>query len=1159
MKTQTIRFDKMSSDFTDRYMPENTYRRMTNCRPNQKTNNSLGAVTNIPSTKKVSSLVFDQSVTYAGGCLDSKRDAIIAFYTGQYHSFITGFNTKTQTEYLILKTTVPFVGRVNMAGVIDDYLFWTNNGKARKLNIVKATANPTLNYFLDVDMLIDKMPPLFPPTCSAKTDATFSGNNIGNTAFQFAYSFEYEDGEVSSYSPFSKSVLPYSTGGNDIVFPYNAIDISVKTGKSRIKKIIIAYRKGQNRDWMLAEKIDKVKLSIADNSTYVYSFHNAKYIDGLVQTDVLTNTNNPFYYMGSQAISKDNFLIYGSVKDGLTKPTNVALNVNYNVKTLTTYDGSVNHQPSYKHGSTFEFGVVFRDENGRTDGVNARKEVSIPFITDANNSTFRSAVVAAMTTPYGGKTSPYFDVSWSFEGTAPSWAKTMSIVCLGNKTTTSFVDYTLSGIEDAGIYTYLDISSLNKLKQSLSVFNPGHPSINIPPYVFTKGDRIRFITKKDGILLSATSDKYDYEILGYAPEIIDSAGNVLNKEKIITHKFSWDSIGIGERSLFEIYTPKKEFADDLFFETGEVFSCADGVISITSGTITNGDVYTYFRSMPSYRTGELVADKREGEETPYYYKGTIGFTPVMNVVKPTEGVHASFFTENELAGAFYRNTSGSAKKVTVTIDYNFTTESDNYYWFKLRRRTPTSTPEDFILEKYEDLTIYDRTMTFNDKKTKTMIVPDGQYLMLYFDTADSTGGRGKPILIFRLPPKIKLFVEIEDAETVSAGAYPRGVHFIESKNYSDYYESDEHSIGRPYVEIPKEDTAIKSNLVYTGKYFTGTNIDLTNRINPVDIRYVPYQHGAITYMIVRGDTLKVFTPTKEISFYLGRETALNPDGSSQMVYSSNVLGSMSVYESDYGTANPESVLVTNQGIYYFDSKNAMLVRTSQQGGQQDMTVDMQSEFRRITNNLNQATAKSIYCLYSDKNKEVIVVFVYDGTTEALVYNEEGYWSHYFELTGVYSSAIEGGLNLGETTLVYNSSDVYALEQGDGYNNILGVLKPSVIEFVANQEAKTSKVFQSMSYHGVGKWTVELETPVSEEYPYGQYTKITPTRFQNKENKITSDIPYNIRKKNGTISLLGYANGDVIRNQTVSVKLTNSDDTHVRLDLVDINYIGSAIE
>jgi hypothetical protein len=1126
----------MTSDIADKFMPESTYKRMVNCRSNNKNSKAGGVVENIPSTLAITPPAFGQTVTYVGGCVDSKRNAIIAFYRGTTPStlFITSLNTKTKQEVFVLYTTLVNVSkRVTHVVVMDDFLFWIDGAyKMRKINIVTATAAPTTAYISSDQMLIDKFPPLYPPLTQAVTDAAFQGNNISKDIFQFAYAWEYKDKEVSSWSPYSKSVLPESTGGAELVYPNNRINLFLKTGSDDVKKIHVAFRKGASKSWQLCDILDKDHITIAGGET-TYAFYNAKLISSLIETDIATNTNNPFHEAGTLALSRDNFIIYGLIKDGLTKPTDIVLNLAYQVKSSAAKVGG------YKFGATHQFGVVFRDENGRTDGVNAIEPISIPFITEAGVYSTALSIIA-------GGNIPYAEIEWSVTGTAPSWAKTMSIVYLGNKSIATFVDYVLSGIEDNGIYTYIDLKALNTLKDTVSVLEPAIPNSNISPYTFTKGDRIRFKTTKEGVLLNGV---YDYEILGYVSEIADSAGNILYPDMLYVNKISnWAALSIDKGSIFEIYTPKKEFADSVFLEVAEVYPVSAGLPITQEGFLVDGDIYAFNRDTPLYDIGELVADK----DTLYDYTGRVGFTPVLNVIKSAEDVRATAYTQNESTGAFYLNTSGVSKKVQVVVDYEFTSESNDGYQFQLKHKFGDAEIGKWVIfSEGNHPTLPTSGRIVYHKGTFTQLVNnvlDQHALSIYFQNNNDNASH----LIFRTAPKITVSVKISDLLIGDSIVTP-----IESKDYSDYFESDEHSLGRPYVEIPNEETDFKNVIAYTEKLFPDTDINDTNRLNSINIKQVPSGFGLISAMMVRGDVLKVLTPYKELSYYLGKEQYSDSKTTDNFLLSSNPIGTVNVYDSDHGTENPESLMSNANSLFYYDRKNATIVQSSNNGQVDIAEYGLKTYLREVTARINSATESNVFIANNDKGSEIVIVFVIDGVQETVVFkNQDNLWSHFLELEDASGNAPQGTCSLGETLAIYLQGNAYLAEQGNGYNTFFGDSKSAVIETVSNQEPVSTKIFQSLNYQGVGKWNVQVATEATDENPYGMYTQITKGRQRAIEGTYSSDISPNLKTKTGTINPLWYAIGMPMRGKVATLTLTNEDTTRVVLDELTVGYINS---
>lgn len=1123
---QNFTFNKMNTDIADKFLPQGVYRSMRNCRPNNRNTKSGGVVENIPSTLAITTISFGENVEYVGGCADAKRNAIISFYNGDTRFYITSFDTTTNTEsFLLISSLIARTGRVLHSTILDDELFWIDGvNKIRKVNIEECTG--TLNQFTASELLIDKFPPLFPPTVAAVADSTFEGNNITNSIFQFAYAYQYDNKEQSSWSPFSKSVLPASTNDEDIVFPNNAIDITVTTGTDKVKKIYIAYRQGESADWKLYDTLDKTKLSISDDTTYAYRFYNNKYTAGLFQADVLNYTYNPYYQASSLALSKDNFLIIGGVKDGLTKPTNIVLTASYTLNTSTT------RVAGYKMGCVHEFGVIFRDENGRTDGVNSRVEVQIPSITELGIGLLDLGLV------------PYTKISWSVSGDAPTWAKTMSIVYLGNKTMSSYVDYVLSDIQDAGAYTYLDISALNSIKDSGSVLYPNKPSSILSTYVFTKGDRIKFTTDKNGDLLDTTSNDYDYEILGYVNEVTSSTGTVLFPNTIYINKIGWSAANIGKKSAFEIYTPKKEFKDSLFYEVAEVFGCDNGTILTTSGVLSDGDSYDFIRNAAYYETGELLSDKTKQ----YDYRGNVGITPDMGVIRSADGIKTAAYSVDEEAGSFYKNTTGSPVQLVVTVGYEFTSGSNDGYWFKLRMKDGSTTVQDYtIFEEPNDMSDVFHKGTF----TQNIYVANNHFVNLYFDNHDDKSSH----FILYSGHIITLSVKVYDFATGESTNL-----YAESKNYSDYFDSDEHSLGRPFVEV-EEDTKWKNQLVVSGKYFENTAINEINKISSLNSKQVPYGFGFLKAIRVKGDTLKIFTPAKEISAYLGKESFVDGAGNQQQSITNTPIGDIRPYDSDFGTENAESLLMTASSIYYYDRKNAAIIQTSS-NGHFDIAekYGCKTYLRDVTARINAATTYNVFIGYNDKNFEVVICFVIDGVAETLVFNEvDNAFTHYLDYADASDKAPQGMMNYGESMLVYVNGAAYLNERGTGVNEFFGDQKDSVVSFVVNESPISTKVLRKVSIQSDHKWNVEIETEPDTAHPQGTYTVIREGRLQQKEGIYFSDVPRNLRDKTGVLRLTGYANGDEMRGRTAVVMMTSTATEDIRLDAATVDFVGSSVQ
>ena len=144
-----------------------------------------------------------------------------------------------------------------------DILLYLNDSLTppKKINATKAeqsfTGNggypsPFLNGTNEEKLLyitVAKQPPLEPPTISFVNNNNYPQNDIFEKNFQFAYQYEYMDGEQSALSPYSElSVTEFQLKdgfiNNADRNTLNQINISVNNNKGDVSKIKVYARRG---------------------------------------------------------------------------------------------------------------------------------------------------------------------------------------------------------------------------------------------------------------------------------------------------------------------------------------------------------------------------------------------------------------------------------------------------------------------------------------------------------------------------------------------------------------------------------------------------------------------------------------------------------------------------------------------------------------------------------------------------------------------------------------------------------------------------------------------------------------------------------------------------------------------------------------------------
>jgi len=203
---------------------------------------------------------------------------------------------------------------------------------------------------------VAKAPPLVTPVLTFVNNPSFPQNEIFTKNFQFAYQYEYFDGEQSALSPYSRlSVAPnqlkdgFNNAGQQNFF--NQINISVTNSPADVSKIKVYARIG-DRDaaFFLIDTIDNV----SGTTTSIVEFRNDSNYTGLSATVQDKIFDSVPQVADAQAISNGR-LFYGGYTEGYdATSTDLVVQPNYNAKP-TTDDITVTKSDGVDH--SFELNI----------------------------------------------------------------------------------------------------------------------------------------------------------------------------------------------------------------------------------------------------------------------------------------------------------------------------------------------------------------------------------------------------------------------------------------------------------------------------------------------------------------------------------------------------------------------------------------------------------------------------------------------------------------------------------------------------------------------------------------------------------------------------------------------------------------------------------
>lgn len=225
------------------------------------------------------------NVLVSGDALPTGTNTVIGTtackQTGEIFYFVhNSSNNHSIYQYTSRRNTVRLVYRDSVLGFTatgfvkadclvkengDTLLYFTDGvTDPKKINATKALANAVgvsgypykaagTSGYTDDEKLLSittiKAPPLQPPSVQAQVDTSIKSNNITDKILQFAYQYIYEDGEISSISPYSEIALNYLNFvdgyvTDDMKRLFNSVLIGFNYSKGDVSKVRILYREG---------------------------------------------------------------------------------------------------------------------------------------------------------------------------------------------------------------------------------------------------------------------------------------------------------------------------------------------------------------------------------------------------------------------------------------------------------------------------------------------------------------------------------------------------------------------------------------------------------------------------------------------------------------------------------------------------------------------------------------------------------------------------------------------------------------------------------------------------------------------------------------------------------------------------------------------------
>jgi len=380
------------------------------------------------------------------------------------------------------------------------------------------------------------------------------------------------------------------------------------------------------------------------------------------------------------------------------------------------------------------------------------------------------------------------------------------------------------------------------------------------------------------------------------------------------------------------------------------------------------------------------------------------------------------------------------------------------------------------------------------------------------------------------------------------------LYSVESMNYSDFYDSEDYDIGRQNAILENaRQERFTNGFLHGGKYIQGTQNNDAFKFSLNDAFNVSIEHGEINKLVEIGFTLKVLQERKLTSVYLNRRVTFNSAGTDSLVLTDDIIGDIIPSNDQWGCQHPESAFRKDRHLYFYDARNAAIIRDAANG-----MIDISSKYyqgARLKEITDLVNASSNYVLGAPDafHDRVLFNFKLIGNNFVTLSfhepsnrwkSEHDYNPEYFGWNGnTFVSFVDGALWL------HNVNPIAC--------SFYGVKFRQEIEALFNADPISVKIFLSLVINSNKAWEApndgDLSIPANDMYTSGMKTRIPESRFKYREGVFYSEIPRDINTPNKFSIEDAVANGRAMRGQVLNIKISNNHDQETVLLDIEGNY------
>ena len=1002
MKQKALFTKRLNTDKEDRTLDTGEFKAAKHARIGTSSADNVNTAESIASNVlRTSGYSFPSGVNKCiGTCQDVRNQAIIyCIWNSNNNHRIIRYNPATQIVEDIL-STIWNVSVLNWKYVKgsrgdtkrlwnlrivetgdDQIMFFTdgfNNPRRISLNIKKQRGS---TYTLTEDDISTARKPPLEVTARYIVDATRATNFIRNKFFQFRSRYVWENGELSSWSPYSILTIPPSNGTD-----YRAIEVGFNSGPKGVVKVELAVRQGNgisstgtvNTELYIFDTWEK--LSTADNTNQVVVFYNSEVLRAVPRTTSDTNFYQVPQKSGCQEIVESNQVVYGDITEGynnlnLTPGQLPTFGVTYDKTTIVNFTAA-------KVGDNYTITI----SNDYVPAPNQQVTITIngfdySYISTAATAVDYVAEIVAFLKSIGYTATSSFGVITtnaiiqSVSSYTYDWLQDINITSvndnsnLGVPTGTSKVKFNFANI----VYNGLEFISGTDFKITGNIFGMLKFDLTFdlvsPTTLFTR--TIGIIDVATGNFIASTIINITSTTQSFSYTVTLDANALSGKTiAVAIEQTNAISVTITNRNLLiKIQTPhyfRQGFKSGATHKFGIVyydeFLRQTGVQAINSVYVKapperdypypwgiGGNIYDGYIPQISWSITHRPPLMAKYYKWVYNGSNINKFCQfVANVKDPTTGTNVGFnyitITTQSLAlypFIFKDINVGDTIRIMLGRGYNLiSTTGAPYIESTILAVSATELKVDTSNGQFNTKNLDGALVEiFTTNQTEFFFefapiyeIGNPNTITAYHKgpTQNQTSNLSQPALGTFLGTTYfyinNQFLKNKDDNT----GYPNTKSFCENANIDNNVDSSFWNKGRIQIETPLQtQQRIPWMLRWGGKLYQDTQINNMSSFEAGQYRILSAKWGATVGLREIGYTLKIIQEVNYSTAFIGRRELQESSGATQQVLiTDSLIGTINESESGYGTKYPGSILVFNRNMYFYDTTKGEVIRES---------------------------------------------------------------------------------------------------------------------------------------------------------------------------------------------------------------------------------------